>query len=130
MRGHTFKRKGDPHGRAGGCSPLLQLPLLVGVMGLSTSLKWSRVVGVVHMMLLPRVHIIGLVGILVGGCPCTTAAILQLARDTPFKSPVDLMAPHLLEACSSLNRNNFLPASLLAAPLSLHESGRVHLQDC
>lgn len=128
LRGNTFKRKGDPHGRAGGCSPLLQLPLLVGVVGLSTSLKWSRVVGVVHMMLLPRVHLIGLVGILVGGCPCTTAASLQTARDTPCKSPVDLIASHL-EACSTLDSNTFRPALLLNAPFSLHEASRVHLQD-
>lgn len=67
----TLKGKGDPHGRAGRCSPLLQLPLLEGIMGLSTTLKWSGVVGVVYMMLLPRVHLICLVRILVGGRPCT-----------------------------------------------------------
>lgn len=71
VRQHTLKGKGDPHWRAGWCSPLLQLPLLEGVMGLSTTLKWSRVVGVVYMMLLPRVHFIRLVCVLVGGGPCT-----------------------------------------------------------
>lgn len=81
QREHTLKGKGDPHGRAGGCRPLLQLPLLEGVMGLCTTLKWSRVVGVVHMMLLPRVHLICLVRILVGGCACMTAAPLQKATD-------------------------------------------------
>lgn len=68
---YTLEGKGDPHGGAGRCSPLLQLPLLEGVMGLSTTLKWSGVVGVVYMMLLPGMHLIRLVRILVGGCPCT-----------------------------------------------------------
>lgn len=72
VREHTLKGKGDPHGRAGRCSPLLQLPLLEGIMGLGTALKRSGVVGIVHMMLLPRVHLIRLVCVLIGGGPCTT----------------------------------------------------------
>ena len=68
--GLTLKRKGDPHGGARGGSPLLQLPLLVSIMGLCAALKGGRVVGVVHMMLLPRVDIIRLVCILVGGGTC------------------------------------------------------------
>lgn len=71
VREHTLKGKGDPHGRAGRCSPLLQLPLLEGVMGLSTALKWSGVVGVIYMVLLSRVHLIRLVCVLICGGPCT-----------------------------------------------------------
>ena len=78
-------------------------------MGLSTSLEWSRVVSVVHTVLLPGVHLIRLVGILVGGRPCTTAACLQQARDTPCNSP---LAPHL-QACSSLDSYSFYCCTVL-----------------
>ena len=72
----TFKGEGDPHGRAGGGGPLLQLPLLEGIMGLRAAFKGSGVVGVVYVVLLPRVHLICLVCILVGGSPCATTTPL------------------------------------------------------
>ncbi len=63
----TLKGEGNSHGGAGRGRPLLQLPLLEGVMRLGAALKGSWVVGVVHMVLLAWVYIIRFVCILVGG---------------------------------------------------------------
>ncbi len=63
----TLKGEGNSHGGAGRGCPLLQLPLLEGVMRLSAALKGSRIVGVIHVVLLTWVYIIRFVCILVGG---------------------------------------------------------------
>ena len=74
----TLKWKRDPHGGARRGCPLLQLPLLEGVMGLCAAFKGSWVVGVVHMVLLPWLHVIGLVRILVCGRPCTICHVVMV----------------------------------------------------
>ena len=68
----TLKRQRSPDGRRWRRWPLLQLPLLVLCMRLRLPFKRHWCVLVVHVVHLARLHRVGLVRVLVGGCACTT----------------------------------------------------------